>query len=320
MSEPSRGFRLRRLRPDEWDEVAALIFESTNAWYRRNLNRVIFPGDDPAVARVFPEIYEALDPGCCLVAEDTGSGRLIGSCFVHPRETHVALGIMNAHPDAAGRGVARAILAEILRIARDEEGGKPVRLVSSAMNLDSFSLYTRAGFVPVRAFQDIFVEVPEDGMRPSAAPPGVARTRPAVPDDAPAMADLEFELNGIRREKDYRFFIENAANCWSVSVIPSPDGARLDGFLCSIAHPASRMLGPGVAQDEAAAAALVFAQLDRHHRGASPVFLLPVDATDLVRTVYGWGGRNCEIHFSQVFGNNPPQHGITFPTFMPETG
>ena len=104
--------KLRRLLPDEWDAVAELIHHSTNHWYEKNLNHGIFTGP-PSVARVFPEVYEAMDPGNCIVAVDDGSGRLAGSCFVHPRETHFSLGIMNVHPDFGGHGVARMILDEI---------------------------------------------------------------------------------------------------------------------------------------------------------------------------------------------------------------
>jgi len=38
------------------------------------------------------------------------------------------------------------------------------------------------------------------------------------------------------------------------------------GFLCSVAHPASNMLGPGVMRNEADAAALILRELN-HHRG-----------------------------------------------------
>ena len=104
--------------------------------YEKNLNRSCFPGSDPMVCRIFPETYEALDPGCCLVAES--GGKLIGSCFYHPRESHVAIGIMNAAQGSTGKGVAKALLDEVIRRA----GDLPIRLVSSAMNLDSlFTLY-----------------------------------------------------------------------------------------------------------------------------------------------------------------------------------
>ncbi len=161
---------------------------------------------------VFPEVYEALDPGCCIVAEDVDSGRLAGSCFFHPRETHVSLGIMNAHPDYFGQGVAKRILDEVISIAGSE--GKPVRLVSSAMNLDSYSLYTRKGFVPRALFQDMFIQVPEGGLPREVAPEALGRVRDARPEDARAMTDLEMQLNGIRREKDFAHFIDNAAGNW----------------------------------------------------------------------------------------------------------
>ena len=96
--------------------VAELIHVSTNAWYQANLNRSIFQQDDASGCLVFPEVYEALDPGCCLVTEEEG-GRLMGSCFYHPRETHVSRGIMNVHPDFAGLGVAIPDTLQAHRIA-----------------------------------------------------------------------------------------------------------------------------------------------------------------------------------------------------------
>ena len=42
-----------------------------------------------------------------------------------------------------------------IKIAKDQS--LPVRLVSSAQNLDSFSLYTRQGFTPIQTFQDLYL-------------------------------------------------------------------------------------------------------------------------------------------------------------------
>src|SRR5262245_51785243 len=133
-------FELRSMRPAEWSTVAQLIHEGTNAWYVAHGRTPIFAGRGDATL-LFCEVYEDLDPGCCLVAVDESSGRIAGSCFYHPRPTHVSLGIMNAHPDYFGKGVARELLAWINRFADDRQ--QSVRLVSSAMNLDSFSLYNR---------------------------------------------------------------------------------------------------------------------------------------------------------------------------------
>ena len=305
---------LRRLREDEWDEVAELIYHSTNEWYKRNLNHGIFTGL-PSVARLFPEVYEAMDPGHCIVVEDEAKRCLAGSCFYHPRETHVSLGIMNVHADYGGRGVARQILAEILRLA-DEEG-KPVRLVSSAMNLDSFSLYTRSGFVPRAAFQDMILSVPEEGLK--NPPPKSERIRQATLADVPAMAALESEVANIKRERDYAHFLENAAGIWHASVIESAIGEGIDGFLCSVNHPGSNLLGPGIMRDPTEAVALIHGELN-HHRGRSPVFLVPVDQPIIVQALYALGAKNCELHFCQVRGEFTSFDGIVMPTFMPETG
>jgi GNAT superfamily N-acetyltransferase len=302
--------KVRTMRGDERDAVAALIRESTNAWYRRNRGFDIFTAG-PESCRLFPDTYEMLDPGCCVVAEDAATGALMGSCFYHPRATHVSLGIMNVQPAHFGKSVASRLLRHVTDFA--DAAGKPVRLVSSAMNLDSFSLYTRAGFVPRAAFADM--QVPAGSVVEHA---GRSRVREARPDDVAGMAALEEEVSGIRREGDYRFFIENVQRIWHISVYEAA-GSRIDGFLVSVAHAASNMLGPGVMRDDEVAGALIAAEL-AHRRGGAPVFLVPLDRPALQRQVYAWGGRNLEIHFAQVRGAWRAAAGVVMPTFMPETG
>jgi hypothetical protein len=204
-------------------------------------------------------------------------------------------------------------LQHILAIADREK--KPVRLVSSAMNLDSYSLYTRAGFVPRLAYQDMWLAVPEIGIPiPVAAS---SRIREATPADVDAMVALEMELCGIRRGGDFRYFIDNRDGLWHVSVCENELG-KLDGFMASCGHVGCNMIGPGLARNQDQAAGLLLAELNQH-RGRKPVFLLPVDCADLVRQAYAWGARNCEMHYSQVRGHCPQLLGIPFPTFMPET-
>jgi GNAT superfamily N-acetyltransferase len=306
--------RLRTLVHDDWDDLASLIHASLSVWYRANLNSDRF-GSDPAQFQVFPELYEALDPGCCLVAEDEVQGRLAGSVFYHPRETHWAVGIVNTHPDFGGRGVAKQLMQAVLQMARAD--GMPVRLVSSAMNLDSFSLYTRLGFVPRMTFQDLLLEVPANGM-PAIPAHGLTLRRAGV-DDAPRIADFEWRLNGIRREKDFAHFAKNAQGCWRLWLAEQTDGS-IAGFLGAVVHPGMQMIGPGVFEDEPAAAALLHRVLDTEFRGRAVVWLLPVHCAALVRQCYAWGARNVEMHLASVLGDAPAIAGVTFPTFMPETG
>jgi GNAT superfamily N-acetyltransferase len=306
-------FETRLMRVDDWNAVARLIHSSLNIWYEKNRGFRLVSGTWETML-LFPRVYEALDPGCCVLVEETSSKRVAGTCFFHPRSTHVALGIMNTHPDFFGSGVA----SQMLRYVIDDADRRklPVRLVSGATNVDSFSLYNRAGFVPTRFFQDMTVTVPEEGFDIDV-PPGWT-LRDATPDDIPQIVALERELSHIEREKDYHFFLRNDGGIWHMSVLTGPEG-ELGGFLVSVNDPGSNMLGPGLARDEALAAALVRGELN-FHRGCSPVWLIPSCSRSLVDAMYALGAKNCELHITQVLGDYTPETGIVFPTFMPETG
>jgi len=306
--------KLRAMKAEDRFEVAELIYASINVWYQQRGRPPIFVGG-PRVTEVFYDVYNALEPGCAVVAENPQTGKLMGSCFYHPRKHHVSLGIMNVHPNYFGQGVGRALLQSIIDYT-DSHAYKALRLTSSALNLDSFSLYNRAGFVPRCAFQDMFLAVPQQGMNQSVS--GADRVRPATLADVPAMAALEMEISGITREEDYRYCIANDAGFWHVAVHENPRG-DIDGFMMSSGHPAMTMLGPCLARSEHEAAALILRGLDQL-RGRSPVFLVPVDRPRLVRQMYDWGARNCELHLCQVRGEFQPFRGISMPTFLPETG
>jgi predicted N-acetyltransferase YhbS len=304
----SLKMHLQRLQSHQHDELAKLLHASLDVWHRTRLNTDRF-GTDWEPFRLTVDVYEALDPGCSVVAMDE-SGTLIGSAFFHPRETHVGVGVVTVHPDAFGRGVGRALMEEIIRIAN----GMPLRLVSSAMNLDSFSLYTRLGFVPQMILQSMTLNVPADGF-PSVS----TRMRAATMEDVSAIADFEFRLNGIRKEKDYRFFIENPSSGWRLAVIEKPSG-ELTGFLAASAQPTDILLGQGVAEDESTMLELMLGMMNQHFRGQTVTFILPSMRSSLVRQAYAWGARNRETNLLSVLGQAPPMHGITLPTFLPESG
>jgi len=305
--------RIRLMTDADRSEVADLIYCSLNTWYQSHGMAQILQGG-PSVAEVFYDVYKALDPGHAIVAENVATGRLMGSCFYHPRETHVSLGIMNVHPNYFGQGAGRALLSEIIAYT-EQHDYKALRLVQSALNLDSFSLYNKAGFVPRYAYQDMVTSVPREGLKFDA--PGSEHVRDAKPEDVPGMLTLEQEVSGITREKDYQYFIENEPGFWHTSVYEGEDG-RVEGFLTSCGHPAMNMIGPGVARTEEQAAALILRELDQH-RGRSPVCVIPVEKDKLVRRMYGWGSRNCELHFCQVRGEYQPYRGVNLPTFLPES-
>lgn len=306
---------LIRLKKSEDDAaVAALICDSLNVWYKKNRGIDQFvPSAD--AASIFTRVYDALDPDCCVVAEDAETGKLAGSCFFHPRPTHVSLGIMNVAPEYFGQKVGSKLLAYIVDVA--EKRNQPLRLVSSAMNLDSFSLYNRAGFVPTTVFQDMTVAVPDDGFE-VAAPAGTT-VRKATLDDVSGIVALERELCSIDREKDWRFFVENKGGIWGVSVAVDDATGAICGVAASVDDPGSAMVGPGVSRTEAVAAALIRAELYRFRGGRSPVFLIPTSAKELRREMFDLGAKNTEIHFAQTRGEILPTTGVVLPSFMPES-
>ncbi len=308
------SFTVRTMTADDRHEVAELICISINHWYQTHGCPPIFTGG-PSSCNVFFDVYESLDPNCGIVAEHRETGRLMASCFYHPRQHHVSLGIMTVHPNHFGSGAGKALLQHIIDYA--ESSSKPLRLTQSAINVDSFSLYNKAGFVPRHAYQDMFLEIPESGF--AHQPEGLINVRAATLDDVAAMADLEYQIAGITREQDYRYLIENQDGFWSMSVYTCPESENLVGFLGSCAHPATNLIGPGVATTDNVAIALLAHQLAQH-AGNTPVFLLPVESESLVRTAYDWGARNCEMHFCQVYGDFQPYNGVNMPSFMPETG
>jgi hypothetical protein len=117
--------------------------------------------------------------------------------------------------------VARVLLNEITD--RADGDAKPTRLVSGALNIDSFSLYLRAGFVPHTTFQDTLISVAQEGFDSTQSP--TDGVRPATLDDLDAIVSLEDELVGIRRSRDWNYFIENRLECWHVSISADSSGS-----------------------------------------------------------------------------------------------
>ena len=305
---------LSTLKADQHDRVAALLHRSLVTWYEDHLKQGHRFGTSPSVFRIFPDLYEALDPGEAICATDK-QGEIRGVCFVHTRETHVSIGIVATDPRFSGRGIARLMMEAAM--TRGLEQGKPVRLVSSLMNLDSFSLYTRLGFVPGTFFQDIEIRVPNTGLC-QAAPVGVDQIRLATHADIQHLAELEFKLQRIRREKDYAFFLNNAVGDWRIWIHEDNSG-EMRGFMVSSLHPEWNMIGPGIAFNSEIAQALIWKALNER-RNRSTVLLAPAFATDLIATLYKWGGKNIELHVAQSTVPFDSTTGIAFPTFLPETG
>ena len=308
-------FELRPLNDGDRSEYADLVHSSFNAWYWKKGWGMDYFRCQPEDAAIFYDIYSDLTPSCSVAAVNNRTGRLMGACFYHPREHHVSLGIMSVHPSYFGRGIGKAMVSHIIGFT-EANGYGSLRLVGSAINMDSFSLYNKAGFVPVKSYHDMVIRVPDDGV--GGATPGMERVRDARPEDASLFGDLEFDISGIKRNKDYLYAIENRRGVFEVKVIENARGG-IDGFMISIRHPALNMIGPGVARTEEDAAALIRASLERY-KCEAVLSVIPMDSCNLVRQMYDWKARNVETHLFQVRGEFKPFNGVSIPSFLPETG
>lgn len=307
---------LRPLKNDDVPEQADLLYLSFNTWYWKHGWGKDYFGCEPQETSIFYEIYNDLTPGCSIAAFDDKTGRMMGSCFYHPREHHVSLGIMSVHPNYGGRGIGRQLVNYILDYTK-ENNYKSCRLVSSAINMDSFSLYNRAGFIPRVTYHDMVINVPKDGLEDIGFK-GEEKIREASISDIEKMGDIEMEISGIRREIDYRYAIENPRGALHASIYEN-DQNDIEGFMISVKHPALNMLGPCVARTEKIAIALIKKEIERF-RGTWVLFSIPMDKRNMVEQMYYWNAINVETHLKEVWGEFPGFNGISMPSFLPETG
>jgi len=311
----SKSYIFRALTDEDIFEYADLLYGAFNAWWwKHGLGRDFYECE-PRDNAIFYQIYNDLSPGCSIAAFHKETNRMMGACFYHPRTHHVSLGIMSVHPNYVGTGVARGMVDYILDFTK-ENGYKACRLVNSAMNLDSFSLYNRSGFIPREMYQDMILDVPDNGVNFDV--PGVNRVRKATLQDVSGMGELEMEVCGVLREKDYEYAINNPRGVMNASVYTN-DQNEIEGFLFSLKHPSINILGPCVARTEEMVIALIRKELENFY-GIPSLFVVPMKKRKIVETFYTWGAKNVETHVMQVWGEYQEIHGVALPSYLPETG
>ena len=310
-----KPFLLRPLLDSDVPEYAEMLYTSFNAWYWKHGWGKDYFGCKPEETAIFYDIYNDLTPGHNIAAFDNNTGHIMGACFYHPREHHVSLGIMSVHPDYWRRGVGKAMVDHILRFTQ-ENNYKSCRLVGSAINMNSFSLYNRSGFIPRVVHNDMVINISADYSYSHVT--GEDLVRDAVIDDIVLIGDLEMEISGIKREMDYRYAIKNPRGVLHASVYEN-NQQGIAGFMISVKHPALNMMGPCVARTEQIALALIRREMERF-RGTWALFVVPVEKRKIVEQLYGWGAVNVETHLKQVWGEFQPFKGVNMPSFLPETG
>ncbi len=201
---------------------------------------------------------------------------------------------------------------EIIKYTKDNNYSS-LRLIGSALNLESFSLYNRLGFVPRNVYHTMLVNVTEGYHFPVTS-----SIRGGDIDDIDAIAKLEISVSGLSRKNDYKFGIEDSRKIFELNVHIDLNG-QIDGYLLSSKHPASCLIGPGVAKTEEIMCSLIKGGLSRF-KGGSVMILLPMQNHNLVKELYSLGARNVETHLYQVWGEFTEFKGIVLPSFFPESG
>jgi len=312
---PQAPYILRPLRNSDVSEHAVMLHHAFNDWYWKHGWGKDYFSCAPRETAIFFDIYNDLTPGRSIAAFHGETGQILGACFYHPRETHVSLGIMAVHPDYQRQGLGRALVDYILQFTHDQ-GYRSCRLVGSAINMDSFSLYNRAGFLPRGVYHDMVIVASDPG--PGVPLPGEEHVREARVGDVPGMGRLEGEVSGIKREIDYRYAIDNPRQVLHALVYEN-GRHKIEGFMISVKHPALHMLGTCVARSEEIALALIRRELERF-RGTHALLVVPIEKRKIVEQLYAWGARNVETHLLQVWGEFQPFQGVSLPSFLPETG
>jgi GNAT superfamily N-acetyltransferase len=310
----SDEYELRPLTPEDKPEFANTVYTSFNTWHARHGGQGDFFPQGPHITEIFFDVYNEISPGYSVAAFKPGNPNVLGSCFYHPRKHHVSLGIMSVHPDHFGQGIGKALVQHIIDFT-ESNGYDSLRLIGSAANNDSFSLYNKADFVPRCAYQDMLVPVPETGLPNS---PQRNRLRTATPNDASAMAALEMEISEISRQPDFEYCIANRLGCFTTYILEGQNGT-IQGFAIALKSPALNIIGPLLARTEENAIDIITKALD-DFKGLSPLIVVPMEKRRIVRKLYDYGARNVETHLCQVRGAFKPFQGISLPSYLPETG
>lgn len=305
-----KNFIITQLDETRKEEHGQLVVNSFNVHYAKKGYEKYMPfsGHD---ATLFFDVYAHISKGYNFAAVDTETDKLIGACFYHPREYHVGLGVMAIHPDYMGLGIGKRLVEEILNFTK-RNGYKSLRLVGSALNIESFSLYNRMGFIPRQVFHTMMINVVDDYSFDHS------QIRKAEIKDIDEIAELEYSISGISRKNDYKFAIEDPLNIFQLLVYVSLEG-QIEGFVMSSLHTASSIIGPGVGKNETIMKSLIKNNLE-YYRGSSAMFLLPMENHTLVTEMYNLGAKNVETHLYQVWGDYTKPKGVVLPSFLPESG
>lgn len=291
---------IRPMSPHDVDIVAAVIVRAFNTVNARYGYPSEFPEPEPSV--LMSRFYLAEDPDGCLVA--LRDGAVCGSIFARHRGDTVSVGPVAVDPASQGIGVGRRMMQAVFDLYPDAAS---FRLVQAAFNKESYSLYSRTGFVAVEPL--LRLERPPAPVMPEEGEPHVRR---AAVEEAPAIAELDRRLMGVERDRELAIIFGMGR------VYVCDDGGGMQGYLATFPTPGPVFLGPAVAHSEDQVNALVRAAL--RAIGSHPVTLhLPTRFASTIDECYRLGFRLFSLETFMVRGEWHMEEAAHLRSTFPET-
>jgi predicted N-acetyltransferase YhbS len=210
--------QLRRATADDAGACARIMWDAFETFANAH-NFPVEPGT-PEFTDFQMRAMLSTDGIVGLVAERDGD--FLGSALQDERGAIVGVGPVSVDPAARDGRVGRALMEALLQRSRDRDVAG-VRLVQTAYNYRSLSLYAKLGFAvrePLSVFQ---------GSPDAAAVPGTT-VRRAIPDDFAACNDLCRQVHGHDRHAE----VHGAVDRGTASVVER-DGA-ISGYTTGLGY------------------------------------------------------------------------------------
>jgi len=288
------------MSPDDIHVVAPVITRAFNTVNARYGYPSEFP--EPNVSTLMSRYYLSQDPEGCLVAERDGN--ICGSVFGRRRGDRVSVGPVSVDPACQAIGVGRRMMEALFDLYPDAVS---FRLTQAAFNKESFSLYSKTGFVA--AEQLLRLERPPAPVTPEEDEPHV---RVVTAENAPLVADLDRRLTGAEREREL-------ATLFGMGRVYVYGGdSDIQGYVATMPTPGPTLLGPAVAHSEAQLGALVRAALRDIGPRASGLHL-PARFAPTIDECYRLGFRLFSLETFMVRGEWSPPQALYLHSLFPET-
>lgn len=282
-----RDVEIIRPGPEQVPELARICFEAFKGINERHG----FPLDIPSLDAAGKLIGMLVSRTDYFGVAAHVNGRLAGSNFMSVGDEVAGVGPISVDPALDGRGIGRCLMGAVMEHAHTI-GKTQVRLLQTAFNTKSLSLYASLGF-------DVCASIGVMAARPAANPD--PRVRRAVPADMPKLDELCRHVFRVSRWAEIE-----AAFTHGFPVYLRDQGGRLTAYF--IPGP----MGHG-ASDSAQEILAVIGESARQSTGEI-VFFCPLQLGDFFRQALQTGHRVRKIMTYMAIGPYVPPEGIWLPS------